>query len=215
MKDIIVLKKTRTWRKDGKAVTTEVNEPCHTCLPQALPIVLCNLINALHTHDPEQEKGFDAEWLTAIQGPRKVRLLDRNGNALPEIRDCKDVASIVVTYGSYTKPVLTETFTVTTLQTGWRFIGEEEVGDPDTPVAFLGVLTNGEDTLYYQVTALPDGSYECTLFNSITFEDGSEEVTYPWTADNDQRVVDALDAVTDRRLIAGEESVLRDIKFKL
>jgi len=216
MKDIIVITKTCEWFKDGKTVTTITNEPFHTCLPQTLAVVLLQLLNGIQSHDPEREKGFDAEWLTAIRAPRTVSLLDRYGNPLSEVKDSRDIAYIMATYAENgEEPILTETYSVRTIQTGWRFIGEEEVGDEASPILFLGVLTNGEDCLYYRVEKDHEGRDICTIHNSLTFEDGSEEVSYPWTADNDQKVIDALDAVTDRRLIAGEESVLRDIQFDL
>ena len=215
MKPITVITRSRCWNRNGALFTTIVNEPFAAMLPFMRTIIISHLANNLLAREPEQEKGFDAEWLTAMQGPRRLRLLDA---ALHDIEVVKDdnIAHIVVEYGTdngVNSPVLTDTYSVRTVETGWRFIGEEEVGDEASPILFLGVLTDGDDCLYYRVEKDRDGRDICTIHNSLTFEDGSEEVSYLWTAENDQKVIDALDAVTDRRLIAGEESVLRDIAF--
>ena len=215
MKPITVITRSRCWNRNGVLFTTIVNELFAAMLPFMRPVVIAQLADNLLAREPEQEKGFDDLWLTATQGSRRLRLLDSTLHDIETVKE-NNIAHIVVEYGTdddISSPVLTDTYSVRTVETGWRFIAEEEIGDEASPILFLGVLTNGEDCLYYRVEKDHEGRDICTIHSSLTFEDGSEEVSYLWTADNDQKVIDALDAVTDRRLIAGEDSVLHDIAF--
>lgn len=98
----------------------------------------------------------------------------------------------------------------------WKFIYDEEVLD-SWGRNFLGVISNGKDTLFYHIVPESNGGTEiCHVFSSLQcLLSGDEpEVSYPWTSDNDDKLLEALNSLRDSSRLCGENSILGEIDFQ-
>lgn len=96
----------------------------------------------------------------------------------------------------------------------WDFVYEEEC--PDTAGANVsGIISNGEDFLFFHVFAIEEGEPEiCHIYSSLMqMFDGDEELYYPWTAENDSLLLDKLNNLSDPLHYCGDESELLSIDF--
>lgn len=96
----------------------------------------------------------------------------------------------------------------------WDFKYEEEVFD-HWGYNCAGVLTNGEDFLFFHIVPdEPDGKLYCHIYNSIWMMDESEECCYLWTAENDELVTEALNNCKDSNF-CGDDSIFHQIEFSI
>ncbi len=97
----------------------------------------------------------------------------------------------------------------------WDFIYDEERYTPDGRLFWAGLLTNGEDYLYWKTdpTEYSDEPTTCHIYNSILMTDDSEEVAYIWTAENDELVVNCLNNLEDPMRFSGDDSALLELEF--
>lgn len=96
----------------------------------------------------------------------------------------------------------------------WDFIRDEERYTPDGRLFWAGLLTNGKDYLYWRTDPTEHNGDEtfCHIYNSILMDDDSEECCYPWSAENDELVVNGLNS--DPENYSGDDSALRQIEFR-
>ena len=95
----------------------------------------------------------------------------------------------------------------------WDFRHEEEVYD-DWGTNLAGVITNGEDFLFYHfVPKEKDGDIFCHIYNSIWMDDSTEECCYLWTSENDEILINALNNA-EKGDYCGDDSILHQIEFK-
>ena len=95
----------------------------------------------------------------------------------------------------------------------WDFVSDEEFHHDFIPFIQAGILTDGWRYLYWNVTEDADGRQTCHIHNSILMDSDTEEIAYPWTADNDAKVIDALSDPDNWGYWCGEDSILRSIDF--
>lgn len=114
-----------------------------------------------------------------------------------------------------------ETFRVITLQTEddrhpdrWDFVYDEEQSVHEG-VRPMGVISNGRNFLFFEVQATEgeDEADICHVYDSISMNPESEVCSYPWTADNDSALLNALDNLADPRDFCGENCPLRTLEF--
>lgn len=97
----------------------------------------------------------------------------------------------------------------------WQIAYEEEQFSRITGTAFFrGVISNGKDFLFFKTDGSSDEDSTCHVYNSIVMSGDSEECSYPWTAENDQRLLDCLNSLDDTRHFCGECSPLRTLRFE-
>lgn len=99
----------------------------------------------------------------------------------------------------------------------WKFLADENFPD-EWGANSAGVLTDGTHFLYWH--ALKDNENDpvetCHIYNSIYMTEDTEEIYYPWTAENDALVIAALNASNEQNdnHWCGDDSALRQIEFK-
>lgn len=216
MENIIAIERTRCWNRNGCLFSSPQNELFAVMLPQTRKVTLGNLATALATHDPEPEEGFEDLYPAAQTAPRKVRFLNRYGKEVTTPDD-NTLTSIIVEYGEDNghddSPVLVETYSLRVLNAAWDFVADEEFYEDDAPYTDAGILTNGEHYLYWNVVEDLDGHPVCRIHNSILMDDDSLEVQYPWTAENDALVTEALNDPATGDDWCGDSCVLITIDF--
>lgn len=96
----------------------------------------------------------------------------------------------------------------------WEFCYDEEY--PDTAGRnFLGLLSNGENFLFWHAFAHEEGQTEtCHIYDSITMRHDNEICSYPCAAENDTILLNALNNLEDPNNFCGEGSPIRTLKFK-
>ena len=100
----------------------------------------------------------------------------------------------------------------------WNFIYDES--RPDTGINQFGIISDGMNFLFYHAYKIEteDPVETCFIYSSMYMEDSFEECRYPWTAENDEILLDALNkADRDPHVtgsFCGERSVLRTLEFK-
>ena len=95
----------------------------------------------------------------------------------------------------------------------WEFKYDEEIFDT-LGSNFVGVITDGDHSLFFH--ALPEPGLEneiCHIFSSITdlFCHENQELSYPWTKENDDLLLEALNSLeegSDRYY--GENSIFHE-----
>ena len=97
----------------------------------------------------------------------------------------------------------------------WDFVADEERYTDDGRLFWTGLLTNGENFLYWQTapTENSDEPTECCIYNSILMTDDTVEVCYPWAAVNDEMVVNCLNSLDDPNNYCGDDSALLQLEF--
>ena len=97
----------------------------------------------------------------------------------------------------------------------WRFVYDEEIFDT-LGSNFTGVISNGEHFLFYHICPDKDLKKEIMhIYSSLQclFAHEGEEAEYIWTAENDQKLLDALNSEKDFSNLIGEQSILKNIQF--
>ena len=95
----------------------------------------------------------------------------------------------------------------------WDFAYDEEVFD-DWGNNIAGLITNGEDYLFYHVYPHEKGGKEYLhIYNSIWMSDDTEECCYLWTAENDEILINALNEAKSIVDITGDDGLLHQIEF--
>lgn len=95
----------------------------------------------------------------------------------------------------------------------WRFVYDEEICDT-LGSNFMGIITDGCRFLFFH--ALPEddlGDVRCYIFSSLQsmFNHDDEELSYPWTAENDELLLKALNSLDeDSTRYCGEDSVYHE-----
>lgn len=170
-------------------------------------------VDGLRDDDFEHDPDFPGPSEKASVAGRRIALLDRYGKEVPSVNDDR-LKTIVVDYAAEDgTTVLTETYTLRRLFSDWDFDAEEEFHHEGVPYIAAGILTNGEHTLYWNVTEDGRGLKTCHIHNSIAMDPDSEEVAYPWTADNDAAVTTALGDPGAADRWCGDESVLLSVDW--
>lgn len=95
----------------------------------------------------------------------------------------------------------------------WDFTYDEEVFD-DWGQNIGGLITNGDDYLFYHVYPHKNGGEPyCHIYNSIWMSDDTEECCYPWTSENDEILINALNNAESIIGITGDDGLLHQIEF--
>ena len=95
----------------------------------------------------------------------------------------------------------------------WEFKYDEEILDT-LGSNFVGVITDGDDFLFFHILPEPGLENEiCHIFSSLTdlFNHGNQELSYQWTNENDDRLLEALNSLeegSDR--YCGENSIFHE-----
>lgn len=213
--DIIIIERARCWNRGGclfpspmKAVTTAFPAGDDT------KDRLRRILESFRAPQLVFEEGFEDLYAIARSAPRRVRFLDCLGRELAGVDDA--LRSIVVEYGEddgIGSPVLVETYSLRVLCASWEFIADEEFHHGHIPYIQAGILTNGEGFLYWNVTEDDNGRLTRHIHNSILMDSDTEEVWYPWTAENDAKVIAALNDPATSKDWCGESSVLLSVEF--
>lgn len=99
----------------------------------------------------------------------------------------------------------------------WKFLADEDFPD-EWGANSAGVLTDGTRFLYWHAFKEneKDPIETCHIYNSVYMTDDTEEIRYPWTAENDALVIEALNACNEKNdnHWYGDDSALRQIEFK-
>lgn len=96
----------------------------------------------------------------------------------------------------------------------WEIIHEEEF--PDTAGQnIIGIIqnkNNPKQVLFFQVYAVDKDDIEfCHILTSITLDPATQLCEYPWTAENDKTLLEALNKCGDN--YRGDDSPLRTLSF--
>lgn len=100
----------------------------------------------------------------------------------------------------------------------WKIVYDEENCD-SAGRNFTGIISNGTDFLFFHAFKHNDDDQveTCTIYNTIRgiFEqnEDDEECHYPWTAENDERMLNALNSMTDGQSSCGENGVLHSVEW--
>lgn len=96
----------------------------------------------------------------------------------------------------------------------WDFTYDEEF--PDTAGQnIMGILTDGEHFLFWHAFAHEEGQTEiCHIYDSIAMQPENTVCTYPWTAENDSILLNALNSLENPDDYCGEGSPLMTLQFK-
>ena len=95
----------------------------------------------------------------------------------------------------------------------WKFVYDEEVCDT-LGSNFVGIITDGKRFLFFQT--VPDeelNDERCYIYSSMMsmFNRDSEELSYPWTAENDELLLNALNSLDEESTrYCGEDSVYHE-----
>lgn len=98
----------------------------------------------------------------------------------------------------------------------WKFIYDEEIYD-SWGLNSVGVISNGKSVLFYRTISSSNGGTEiCSIYSSMQCLISGEEaeVSYPWTSDNDDKLLEALNSLHDSSRLCGENSILGEIDFQ-
>lgn len=101
----------------------------------------------------------------------------------------------------------------------WRFIHKWGYSD-SAGVNQWGIISNGENHLFFHTFKVNETDLieTCIIFYSMLMTEDTEECRYPWTAENDEILLDALNKADRdpfvRGSFCGEESALRNLHFK-
>lgn len=95
----------------------------------------------------------------------------------------------------------------------WRFVYDEEVFDT-MGSNFVGIVTDGRRFLFFHAQPT-EGMYEerCFIYSSLMdmYNRDNEELSYPWTAENDALLLKALNSLDDdSNRFCGEDSVFHE-----
>ena len=96
----------------------------------------------------------------------------------------------------------------------WDFVDDEEHYGPDGSVSFTGILSDGEHFLFFRTDGGMDEGCTCFIHNSILMDEDSIECYYPWTAENDSRLLECLNSLEDPQDYCGEGSPIRTLSFE-
>ena len=106
-------------------------------------------------------------------------------------------------------------FRITEEKPLWDFIYDEEYPDTAGRDA-AGLLSDGEHFLFWHALADDEGKTEqCHIYESLrdlSLAEG-ELCSYPWTAENDSKVIECLNSLEDPSDWCGEHCPLRALKF--
>ena len=96
----------------------------------------------------------------------------------------------------------------------WEIIHEEEF--PDTAGQnIIGVIqdrTNPGKILFFHVYADEEGDIEtCHIYSSVSLDPATRLCEYPWTAENDEALLEALNKCGDNYI--GDDSPLKALSF--
>lgn len=95
----------------------------------------------------------------------------------------------------------------------WEFKYDEEILDT-LGSNFIGVITNGEHFLFFHALPEPELDNErCYIYSSLLalFNHENEELSYPWTKENDELLLKALNSLDDDSdRYCGENSIFHD-----
>lgn len=95
----------------------------------------------------------------------------------------------------------------------WDFRYEEEFPDTAGP-NMAGVISNGDNYLFYHAYADEDGDpVICHIYSSFNMTEDTQVCSYPWTAENDSILLDALNNLEDPDDYCGEGSPLTTLRF--
>lgn len=93
----------------------------------------------------------------------------------------------------------------------WKFLHKEHRKGG----TLSGILTDGIRFLFFRTWSDPDtGAAMCGIYESIQMEDGTEVCRYEWTPENDEILIDCLNALEDPDDYRGEDSPLRTLVFR-
>ena len=97
----------------------------------------------------------------------------------------------------------------------WDFMYEEEIHEEFRDY-MQGVITDGIRMLFYRTYNTSNKYRICKVYASINemVNDGQEEVSYHWNAENDAILIDALNNLQDPNSYCGEGSPIRTLKFR-
>ena len=98
----------------------------------------------------------------------------------------------------------------------WDFMSDENIFD-EWGANCIGALSNGEFIMYYHARKIhkDDECETCSIYSSLLalFNHEEEEVSYPWTAENDSLLLEWLNSRGDEESFCGEGCGIRDIQF--
>lgn len=95
----------------------------------------------------------------------------------------------------------------------WDFVYEEEHYDLNGYCS-AGVLSDGERFLFFTVSSDEPGlAGICRIYSSISFCSESLECQYPWTAENDEMLINCLNRVKEDEPFCGEDGPIRRLQF--
>ena len=95
----------------------------------------------------------------------------------------------------------------------WKFVYDVEVCDT-LGSNFVGIITDGKRFHFFQ--AVPDeelNDQRCYIYSSMMsmFNHENEELSYPWTAENDELLLKAVNSLDEEsRRYCGEDSVYHE-----
>jgi hypothetical protein len=213
--NIVLIERTRCWNRNGCLFPSTAKVVFRAVLPFMKNIIVRQLLDILKTRPPEIEEGYEDLYLAACDAPRSIRFYNHNREELISAQD-QGLDHFVVEYGEdngIDSPVLVEAYSFREIQTSWRFAADEEFHHDFIRFVQAGVLTDGEHFLYWNVTEDQAGRQTCHIHNSILMDSDTEEVWYPWTPENDAKVLDALNNPATGDDWSGEMSVLLGIEF--
>lgn len=95
----------------------------------------------------------------------------------------------------------------------WKFVYDEEVCDTQD-IDFVGIITDGKRFLFFQtVTDEEQNEERCYIYSSMRamYNCDSEELSYPWTNENDELLLKALNSLDDDSdRYCGENSIFHE-----
>ena len=99
----------------------------------------------------------------------------------------------------------------------WDFIYDEEF--PDERPNFMGVISNGKDLLFYHAYTpdIDEDEAVCLIFDSLyaLYEGEPCNIKYPWTAENDEKLLAFLNSLPEDAIIHGDDSALLEFKLDM
>lgn len=218
--DILIITRTRCWNRGGFLFPDTQGVPALAIpMTPGYEVFLKRFLETLLTHDPEWEEGYDDLYKAACEAPRTLRYLDRHREPLGGTIDPAhnpELKEVAVYYGDDNggdSPYLVETFTLSKIGTQWDFVAGEEFHHAHQKWVEAGVLTDGKRFLYWNITATPEGPVR-HIHNSIAMDADTEEVWYPLTGSNDDKVLAALNDPQSADRWCGDDSVLLEIDFE-
>ena len=133
----------------------------------------------------------------------------------PTMEKTSDGATVLFLGADLSSSEYWRAFRIVEAKTLWGFQYDEEY--PDTAGRnFVGVLTNEENYLFWHAFADNDGQVEnCHIYSSLKdlYESQNEVCVYPWTAENDSLVLEALNTLHNPLDYCGEGCPLSTLEF--